>query len=268
MRRRFELTLATTVALALLRGGTALAADAQNVPPCPSGAEKPDVAALVKRTEQLLDGRSSIGTMTMTIKTPAWSRKLKLKVWARGKDYALVRVVEAGARETGMMTLKREKQLWNYLPQAGRVMKLPSGMLGDSWLGSDFTNDDLVKGSSLTDDFDSTVTGVTRQAGREVWQIQMKPKPSAAVVWGRIEMTIDRQNCLPVTEQFFDEDGKPARRMDFGEFRQIGWRQFPMRMTVTPWEAGRETSVAYEDIQFDVDIPDDTFSLLRLRQGR
>ena len=97
------------------------------MPPCPSDTEKPDVAALIKRIDQLLTGRSSTGVMTMSIKTPSWSRSLKLKVWAQGKDYALVRVLEGGPRETGMMTLKREKQLWNWLPQAGRVMKLPVG---------------------------------------------------------------------------------------------------------------------------------------------
>jgi outer membrane lipoprotein-sorting protein len=253
---------------AILLGATAWAGAPANVPPCPSGEEKPDVVSLIKRTEQLLDGRSSVSTMTMSIKTPAWSRKLKLKVWARGKDYALIRIIEAGARETGMMTLKREKQLWNYLPQAARVMKLPSGMLGDSWMGSDFTNDDLVKGSSLADDFDSTVTGIAKQDGRDAWQVQLKPRPNATVVWGRIDMAIDRQSCVPAQEQFYDEDGKLARRMIFGDIRQVGWRQFPMTMTVIPSEAGRETSIAYEDIQFDLDIPDDTFSLLRLRQGR
>jgi outer membrane lipoprotein-sorting protein len=252
--------LAATVATA--------AAPPPNVPACPSGEDRPDVAALVKRTDQLLKGKSSIGTMTMSIKTPAWSRKLKLKVWARGNDDALVLILEAGARDTGMMTLKRDKQLWNYLPQAGRVMKLPSAMLGDSWLGSDFTNDDLVKGSSLTDDFDSAIAGTGKEAGQDVWQLTLKPKPSAVVVWGRIDIAVARQNCLPVSEQFFDEDGKSVRKMTFSDFRQMGWRQFPTTMTVTPAEAGRQTSITYEDIKFDVDIPDDTFSLLRLRQGR
>jgi hypothetical protein len=141
-------------------------------------------------------------------------------------------------------------------------------MLGDSWLGSDFTNDDLVKGSSLVDDFDASVTGVGQEDGQDVWNIQLKPKPNAVVVWGRIDMAVARQNCLPVSERFFDEDGKLARRMSFGDFKQIGWRQFPARMTVVPAEAGRETTIHYEEMKFDVDIPDDTFSLLRLRQGR
>lgn len=239
-----------------------------DVPACPSGAEKPDVAALVKRTEQILKGNSSIGTITMAIKTTAWSRKLTLKIWARGKDYALVRVLEGGPRETGMMTLKREKQLWNWLPQAGRVIKLPSGMMGDSWMGSDFTNDDLVKGSSLTDDYDSSVTGISKQDGHEAWQIVLIPKPNAVVVWGKIDMRVDRQTCLPLDQVFYDEDGKQVRRMLFSDFRQIGWRMFPAKFTVAPKEEGRETSLTYDDIEFDVGVPDETFSIERLRQGR
>ena len=206
--------------------------------------------------------------MTMSIRTPAWSRSIKLQVWARGKDFALIRVLEGGPRETGMMTLKREKQLWTWLPQAGRVMKLPSGMMGDSWMGSDFTNDDLVRGDSFVDDFQAAITGVEKTGGRDAWRVVLRPRPSAVVVWDRIEVLIDRANCLPVLEDFFDEDGTLARRMAFSDFRQIGWRLFPFKMTVVPAEQGRETSIAYSGIQFDVDIPADTFSLQRLRQGR
>src|SRR5262249_9122755 len=249
------------VALSVVALGPVRAAAQANVPACPSDADQPDTTALIKRLDQLLSGRSSIGAMAMTIKTPSWTRSLRLKVWSQVKDYALIRVLEGGPRETGMMTLKREKQLWNWLPQAGRVMKLPSGMLGDSWMGSDFTNDDLLRGNSLTDDFTTTLTGVEKVDGRTAWRVALAPKPTAAVVWGRIETLIDRATCLPIEELFFDEDGKLARRMSFSDFRQIGWRQFPARMTVVPAEKGRETSIAYSDMQFDVDIPADTFSL-------
>src|SRR6185369_13760640 len=150
------------LALSMALSGTPPA----DLPACPSGDEKPDVAALMQRVERVLEGRSSVAVVTMAIKTPAWERAVKMKMWSKGRDFALVRVLEGGPRETGMMTLKREKQLWNYLPQAGRVMKLPSGMLGDSWMGSDFTNDDLVKGSSITKDFTSTVDKTVEQDGR------------------------------------------------------------------------------------------------------
>jgi outer membrane lipoprotein-sorting protein len=141
-------------------------------------------------------------------------------------------------------------------------------MLGDSWLGSDFTNDDLVKGSSLTDDFDSTLTGAAKEDGQDVWRLALRPKAKAVVVWGRIDISVARRTCQPTSEEFFDEDGKSVRKMTFADFRQVGWRMFPTTMTVKPAEAGRETSIHYDEIKFDVDIPDDTFSLLRLRQGR
>ena len=262
--------IASITAALALAAGPALAAEKApgDIPPCPSSEEIPDVAALIRRTEKLLEGSSSIGTFSMTIKTKDWTRSLKLKAWAKGRDYTLIRVLEGGPRETGMMTLKREKQLWNYLPQAGRVMKLPSGMLGDSWMGSDFTNDDLVRGSSLVEDYEAKVLGVEKAGEREVWRIGLTPKPDSPVVWGKVEMLVDRQSCLPVKQVFFDEEGKEARRLEYGDFRQVGWRQFPARMTFIPSDENRQTSILYDQIEFDLDISDDTFGLHRLRQGR
>jgi hypothetical protein len=182
----------------------------------------------------------------------------------KGEDYALIRIVEGGPREVGMMTLKREKQLWNYLPLAGRVMKLPSGMLGDSWMGSDFTNDDLVRGSSMSKDFDAKAA----PQGDAQWLVTLVPKKDAVVVWGKIEMLIDRKTCLPSEQRFFDEEQKLARRMVFADVKKIGWRQFPTKLTVIPGDAGKETTIEYADVAFDVEISDDTFSVHRLQQGR
>ncbi len=257
------------LAFTLLAAGAPPAARGPaSVPPCPSGVDKPDVQQLVHRTEQLLQGSSTVATVAMHIVTPSYTRDLKLKMWSKGDDYALIRVLEGGPREKGMMTLKREKQLWNYLPKAGRVMKLPSGMLGDSWMGSDFTNDDLVKGSSLTKDFSSTVAGTVDVAGHKAWKLVLVPKESAAVVWGKVEYLVDRASCLPLSEQFYDEDGKLARKMTLSGFKDVGWRKFPTKMTVSPGEPGHETTLTYEDVAFDVDIPDSTFSVHRLEQGR
>jgi outer membrane lipoprotein-sorting protein len=238
------------------------------LPACPSERDAPDPTALLRRVEYTLEGSSSVGTMTMVIKTPAWSRTLTMKTWSKGKDYALVRVLKGGPRETGMMTLKRGKQLWHYLPQAGRVMKLPSGMLGDSWMGSDFTNDDLVRGTSLTRDFDAKVTQTLEHQGQKAWRLVLVPRPSATVVWGKMEMVLDRATCVPLLERFFDEEGKLARTMSFSDLRAIGWRRFPGRMAVKPAEGNRETIVTYGELEFDGNVPDDTFSLHRLQQGK
>ncbi len=238
------------------------------LPSCPSGAGKPDVAALVERTQHLLEGTSSVATMTMQIRGPTWSRHLKMKVWTKGRDYALVRVLEGSPRETGMMTLKRERQLWDYLPLAGRVMKLPSAMMGDSWMGSDFTNDDLVKGSSLVDDFTAKLTGAVQADGHQAWRIVLAPKPSSTVVWSRIELDLDRTTCLPVEQRFYDDEGKIARTLRYSDFRKIGARDFPTTFTVLPSEKGHSTTVTYDEIVFDVPIADETFSLQRLQRGR
>ncbi len=239
-----------------------------DLPTCPSTEDAPNTGKLLTRYEQVNQGHSSIAVMAMTIKTPAWSRKLTMKVWSKASDFALIRVLEGGPRETGMMTLKREKQLWNWLPQAGRVMKLPSGMLGDSWLGSDFTNDDLVKGNSIAKDFDSKVDSLVEVDGRKAWRLVLTPHKDAVVVWNKIELDLDRTTCVPLAERFYDEENKPMRQMLFSDVKQVGWRAFPATMTVIPQEAGRQTTIHYDSIEFDADISDDTFSLHRLQQGK
>ena len=255
-----------SVLLALLLAATD--APPADLPACPSAEEKPNVVSLIQRTERVLEGRSSVAVMTMAIKTPAYERAVKMKIWSKGRDYAVVKVLEGGPRETGMMTLKREKQLWNYLPQAGRVMKLPTGMMGDSWMGSDFTNDDLVKGSSMANDFTSTVDKTIEHEGHKAWFVTLIPKPDAKMVWGKVEMILDRESCIPLEQRFYDEEGGLARRMTYSDLRKVGWRTFPMKLTVFPSEKGRQTSMTYEAIDFDVDVPDDTFSLRRLQQGK
>lgn len=263
-------TITTIAALALLALAHDAAADTapKDLPACPTNEDAPEVAPLVKRLEQTLQGSSSVGTMKMTIKTAKWTRTLRMRIWAKSRDYALVRILDGGPREKGMMTLKREKQLWNYLPQAGRVMKIPSGMLGDGWMGSDFTNDDLVRGTSLVKDFDAKLTGTVVQDKRKAWKLELVPRKSATVVWAKIEAIVDRATCVPLQQMFYDEDGTVARTMTFGDLRTIGWRTFPAQMTVKPAESGRETSITYEAMEFDVEVPDDTFSLARLQKGR
>jgi outer membrane lipoprotein-sorting protein len=262
------LTLTVSLAACCAISAPAAAQAPSDLPACPTTQETPDPAQLVRRIERTIEGRSAISTMTMSIRTKAWSRRLRMKTWSEGRDYALIRVLEGGPRETGLLTLKREKQLWNYLPRAGRIMKLPSGMLGDSWLGSDFTNDDLVRGNSIVDDFETALAGTTTHEGRNAWRVTLTPRPTAAVVWGRIEMLVDRAVCVPLVERFYDEEGLLARTMTFSDIRTIGWRHFPARVTVVPEDSARETMISYEEIEFDVVIPDDTFSLHRLQQGR
>ena len=261
--------IAATLLLAFLITTPGFAATPPpDLPPCPSAEQEPDIAALIRRVEYSQEGLSSIATIRMNIQTETWSRSLRMRIWSKGRDYALIRILEGGPREIGMMTLKREKQLWNYLPQAERVMRLPSGMMGDSWMGSDFTNDDLVGGTSMVDDFTYELVGTLTHDDREAWHIRLTPKASATMVWERIEIVVDRETCVPLVQRFYDDDGEVARTMTFSDIRTIGWRHFPGRISVKPEDTERETVIVYESIEFDVDIPDATFSLHRLQQGR
>ncbi|MFT3706615.1 MAG: outer membrane lipoprotein-sorting protein [Archangium sp.] len=253
---------------ALLLAAAPSDAPPADLPPCPSQNDSPDVASLIQRTERVQDGKSMVSVMKMTIKTPQYERSVKMKLWTRGRDFALIKVLEGGPRETGMMTLKREKQLWNYLPQAGRVMKLPSGMMGDSWMGSDFTNDDLVRGSSLANDFTSSVDKTVDVGGRKAWFVTLTPKKDAKVVWSKVELMLDRETCVPLEQRFYDEEGAVTRRMAFSDIKKIGWRNFPMTLSMVPPESTRQTTLQYESVEFDGDVPEDTFSLRRLQQGK
>jgi len=145
------------------------------------------------------------------------------------------------------------RQVGSVLGVSLRVALMGSPV-GDAWMGSDFTNDDLVRGSSLVDDFDCQVTGTAKHDGRDVWRVVLNPKPKAVVVWGKIEMLVERASCVPLHQRFYDEDGKVARTMTFGDVRSIGWRRFPARMSITPadsvsrsmsdrrpWRAGPES---------------------------
>ncbi|HSH76488.1 MAG TPA: outer membrane lipoprotein-sorting protein, partial [Longimicrobiales bacterium] len=140
---------------------------------------------IVDRVEQLLRGESSSARVTMEIVTEHWSRSLELEVVSLGTEYALVRVL-APEREAGMATLKVDQEVWNYLPRVDRTIKLPPSLMVGAWMGSHFTNDDLVKESRIIEDYDIEVAFEGERDGRSVWELELTPKPEAPVIWGGI----------------------------------------------------------------------------------
>ena len=157
------------------------------------------------------------------------------------------------------------RDLWNYLPKVNRVVKLPSSMMGASWMGSHFTNDDLVKESRLTDDYDFAVTFTGTRDGEAVVEIRCEPKAGAAVVWGRILVTIGAEDGLPHRALYYGEDLTLARTLVYSDVRDFGGRRLPAILTITPADKpGESTTVTYEDLAFDVDAPDSLFSLRSL----
>jgi outer membrane lipoprotein-sorting protein len=216
---------------------------------------------ILDRVDDLFRGKSSRGEMTMAIATAHWTRTLSLEFWSEGKDKSLIRIL-APKKEQGTATLRVGNDIWNFLPKVKRVIKLPSSMMSASWMGSHFTNDDLVKESRMTEDYTFEVTHQGEREGREIVEVTCLPKPDAPVVWGKVIVTVRTKDYLPLTSRYYDEDMKLARTMTFSDIGPLGGRTLPKRMTVIPADKPDEkTEVTYTEITFDPVLPAETFSL-------
>jgi outer membrane lipoprotein-sorting protein len=204
--------------------------------------------------------------MEMTIVKPSRTRSMTMKSWSRGMSHSLI-VVESPARDKGTATLKVDENLWNYLPKISRTVRIPPSMMLGSWMGSDMTNDDLVKEASYADDFDASWDGKsTSPAG---WKLKLVAKPGKVGLWKRIEMIINDDATLPIQSKYYDRKDRLARTMYFEEVKELGGRKIPSVMRLVPEDKkGEYTVMKYLDIQFDVDVPESTFSLSRLKHGR
>ncbi|MDH4046172.1 MAG: outer membrane lipoprotein-sorting protein [Gemmatimonadota bacterium] len=233
----------------------------------PPAQAQPSARDIVDRVDQLLRGRSSQGRVTMEIVTADWSRSLDMEIWSLGTEYALVRVL-APRKDAGTATLKAGNDLWNYLPRVDRTIKLPPSLMSAAWMGSHFTNDDLVKESRLIEDYDISIGFSGDRDGVAVWEFVLTPKPEAAVVWGRIEEQIRQADDMPVWARYYDERGALARSIAFSDFRRMGGRLVPARMTVEPADKpGESTVLQYQELAFDVGLEPSFFSLQRLQRG-
>ncbi|MDH5760871.1 MAG: outer membrane lipoprotein-sorting protein [Gemmatimonadota bacterium] len=223
---------------------------------------------ILDRVDQLLRGRSSRGHVEMEITTEHWSRTLAMDVWSLGTDHSLVRVT-APAREEGMATLKAGREVWNYLPRVDRTIKVPPSLMMGSWMGSHFTNDDLVKESRVIDDYEFEIPFEGIRDGEEVWEFLLTPKPEAPVVWGHVEEQVRKRDLMPTWVRYFDEDGTLVRTLRFSDFRVMGGRLVPATMTVIPADKPAESTVLrYHELAFDIDVDEGFFSLRNLRGGR
>jgi outer membrane lipoprotein-sorting protein len=245
-----------------LREATAVRPDAADTADL-SGA--PDVDDLLGDYDELYDSTGTRARVEIEIVTPKKTRNLQLRFWAKGDDTALM-VVDAPPRDAGTATLKVDKNLWNYLPKIARTIRVPPSMMMGSWMGSDLTNDDIVRDSSYRDDYDSELVG--RSEDPPGWKVRMTAKPDAVGLWNTVEMVFDYDTKLPVMAQFFDRKDRLSRTMQFGEVKVLGGRRVPTFISIVPErEEGRRTEFRYLDVEFDVELKDDMFSLSSLERG-
>src|SRR5262245_8368854 len=177
-------------------------------------AQEPSAQEIIDRVESALWGKTLQSQLTMTIATPRWTRTLELAAWIERPRRSYIRLL-APPKEAGIGSLRIGAEMWNYLPTIERTIKIPPSMMFQPWMGSDFTNDDLVKESSLLNDYVHRLVTVDTAADAPAWVIESTPKPDAAVVWGRIVTRVRRADSLPVREEFYDERGTLVRVMTF-----------------------------------------------------
>jgi len=212
-----------------------------------------------------LRGDTSYGVMEMEVVTPDWERTMEMEWWEKGEDLMLVRVLSP-SRDRGNGTLKIDNNLWNYIYTFDETVHIPPAMMAQSWMGSDFTNDDIVRESSLIDDYDHVLEGIDDMEGERSYSILMTTDPSTPVPWLTIRVYLRVEDLLPVREEYYDDDGLLSRYMVFSDFEEMGGRVIPTTMHMVPLDdEDRYTEMRYTEMEFDIELDDSVFTLQSLQ---
>ena len=229
-------------------------------------AEGPDALTIAKKCDAALKGKTQHGNATMTVRTPEWQRTMEMTFWYDYPQKTFVRIT-APAKDAGAGTLRLGSNMWTWLPSVERIIKIPPSLMLQAWMGSDFTNDDLVKESSLPTDYTHQIEGETTEDGDLCYRLTATPKPDAAVVWGKLVLLIRRADFLPRREEFYDDRGTLQKTLYFDQFRKAGSRDYPMRWRmVSHTKAGHETILTFSSLEFDKAVSADIFTRQNLER--
>lgn len=236
----------------------------------PSLAKAQEMTAkeIIKAADDKMQGQSNYAEMTMKVVRPTWEREVKFKSWGKDRDYSLT-LITYPAKEKGQTFLKRENEMWSWNPTINRMIKLPPSMMSQGWMGSDYSNDDILKESSIVVDYEHSIIGSETLEGKECWKLQLTPKEEAAVVWGKIFKWITKDDYLQLKSEYFDEDNYLIKTETASQIKMMGDREIPTYMEIIPAdEPGKKTIVIIDKAEFDIDIPDNYFSQQYMKQVR
>ena len=232
-----------------------------------AGDTAPDARAIVRAAVDHWRGLSSYSEMSMTIHRPDWERSMTMRAWTKGDEKSLVRVIEP-KKDRGNGTLTDDDSMWTFSPKVNRVIKIPSSMMGQSWMGSDFSNKDVARADDIIDQYDHTLLGVAEQDGMTVYDIRSVPHEEAAVVWGREELRI-REDHVVVEHRFYDQDGELVKALQTLEIEEMGGRTIASRQRMAKADAPEEwTEIEVLSVEYEIDISDSVFTLSNLRNPR
>lgn len=220
---------------------------------------------IIKRMEDKMKGDASYMEMTMTTVRPRYTRDISMRMWSKGDDYSLI-FITAPAKDKGTGFLKRKKEMWNYLPTIDKMVKMPPSMMSQSWMGSDFTNDDLVRGSSTLEDYTHRMLPSEKIEGIDCFVIELVPKPESAIVYSKVLMWVSKDKYLQLRIENFDERMELANVIAQSKIVLLGGRELPSVMEMTPADKkGNKTIITIKRIDFNPKIEDDFFSVQNLK---
>jgi len=232
-----------------------------------AGQEEPDAGQIVQAAIDHWRGLSSYTEMTMVIHRPDWERSMTMRAWTKGDDKSLVRVVEP-SKDRGNGTLTDDNDMWTFSPKVNRVIKIPSSMMGQSWMGSDFSNKDVARADDIVDQYDHEMLSVDAVDGITVYRIEAIPHEDAAVVWGREVLAI-REDYVVLEHAFFDQDGELVKSLHTLDIGEMGGRTIATRQRMSKVDTPEEwTEITVNDVEYELELKDSLFTLSNLRNPR
>ena len=234
---------------------------------CHAADTTPDAQAIVRAAVDHWRGLSSYSEMSMLIHRPDWERSMTMQAWTKGDEKSLVRVIEP-KKDRGNGTLTDDNDMWTFSPKVNRVIKIPSSMMGQSWMGSDFSNKDVARADDIIDQYDHTLLGHEEVDGMTVYEIRSVPHEHAAVVWGREELRI-RDDHVVLEHRFYDQDGELVKALKTLDIQAMGGRTIASRQRMVKEDEPEEwTEIQVLSVEYEIDIRDSVFTLSNLRNPR
>ena len=235
----------------------------------PTFAQEMSAKEILKNAEDNWQGEeSSVGNMTMKIVRENWDRTITMKNWIKGRDYALT-LIQSPAKEKGQTFLKRDNEMWHWMPHINRMIKIPPSMMSQGWMGSDYTNDDILKESSIVVDYTHKSLGEEEVSGYNCYKIELTPKEDAAVVWGKVIKWISKEDYMQMKSEYYDEYGDLVRTEIASEVKYMDDRNIPTRIEVIPEnKENQKTVIIVDNMKFNQNIPDNFFSQQNMKRVR
>lgn len=225
-----------------------------------------DPKDIVRKADEKMRGSTMQAELIIRTVRPTWTREMQCRIWIKGNNLSMILILSP-AKDKGISFLKRKKEVWNWMPALERTIKLPPSMMSQNWMGTDFTNDDLVRESSVLEDYTHTIIGDTVIQNRDCYVVNMIPKPEAGVVWSKVIVCIDKKDFIELHSRFYDENDQIINAMNCYDIRLMGDRLIPTRFEMIPQDKkGQKTEMIYKTVTYNRPISDDFFSMENMKK--